>query len=144
MNRELPNDIAEFFRETGRRGGEVGGKRSLETMTPEERRERAKKAAAASAEARRNRERERLAASSGRPEGLRSQTPSVPVAILRGWRTKKEVLSFADQVMNGLHGYAGKKSRKRRDFYRNDLQWLADVLMRVAAGDRDPLRPTGQ
>ena len=144
MNRELPNDIAEFFRETGRRGGKVGGKRSLETMMPEERRERAKKAAAASAEARRNRKRERLAASSGKPEASRSQTPSVPVVILRGWRTKKEVLIVADQVLSGLYGYACKGSRKRRDFYRNDLQWLCDVLMRVDAGERDLLRPIGE
>ena len=54
MTRELPKDIAEFFRKTGRMGGKIGGKRSLETMTPEQRSERAKKAAVASAEARRN------------------------------------------------------------------------------------------
>lgn len=33
----------------GSKGGKIGGKRSLETMTPEERAERAKKAAAESA-----------------------------------------------------------------------------------------------
>ena len=31
------------MKEMGRRGGRIGGKRSLETMTPEERRERARK-----------------------------------------------------------------------------------------------------
>jgi hypothetical protein len=144
MNRELPNDVAEFFQETGRRGGKIGGKRSLETMTPEERSERAKKAAAASAEARRHRGRERLPASSRKPEASRSPPPTPPVAILRGWRTKKEVLIFADQVLSGLDGYARKGSRKRREFYRNDLQWLADVLRRVDAGERYALRPTGQ
>ena len=53
MIRKLPEDIAEFFQGTGRLGEEIGGKRSLETMTPEERSERAQKAAAASAEAQR-------------------------------------------------------------------------------------------
>jgi hypothetical protein len=37
------------MREMGRRGGKIGGKRSLETMTPKERIARAKKAAAAAA-----------------------------------------------------------------------------------------------
>ena len=40
---ELPPDVAEFFRSQGSRGG----KRSLETMTPEERTARAKSAVAA-------------------------------------------------------------------------------------------------
>ena len=35
--------------EMGRKGGKIGGKRSLETMTPEERSARAKKAAEAAA-----------------------------------------------------------------------------------------------
>ena len=45
--KRLPPEVLEFFRETGRRGGKIGGKRSLETMTPEQRTERAKKASAA-------------------------------------------------------------------------------------------------
>ena len=48
----MPKDILEFFKETGRQGGKIGGKRSLQTMTPEERTARAKKAAAKSAEVR--------------------------------------------------------------------------------------------
>jgi len=40
------------MREMGRKGGKIGGKRSLETMTPAERTARAKKAAAASAKVR--------------------------------------------------------------------------------------------
>jgi len=36
----------------GRKGGKIGGKRSLETMTPEERTARAKKAATAAAKKR--------------------------------------------------------------------------------------------
>jgi hypothetical protein len=39
--------ISKVMSEMGRKGGKVGGKRSLETMTPEERVARAKKAAAA-------------------------------------------------------------------------------------------------
>jgi hypothetical protein len=45
--KKLPPDILEFFREQGAKGGKIGGKRSLETMTPEARTARAKKAVAA-------------------------------------------------------------------------------------------------
>jgi hypothetical protein len=41
MNKSI---ISEVMREMGRKGGKIGGKRSLETMTPEERSARAKKA----------------------------------------------------------------------------------------------------
>jgi hypothetical protein len=44
--------ISEVMRHLGRKGGKIGGKRSLETMTPEERSARAKKAAAVAAERR--------------------------------------------------------------------------------------------
>jgi hypothetical protein len=40
------------MREIGRKGGKIGGKRSLETMTPAERSARAKKASAAAAKKR--------------------------------------------------------------------------------------------
>jgi hypothetical protein len=39
--------ISAVMREMGRKGGKIGGKRSLETMTPEERTARAKHAVAA-------------------------------------------------------------------------------------------------
>ena len=39
----------QIMREIGAKGGKIGGKRSLETMTPEERSARAKKAAMAAA-----------------------------------------------------------------------------------------------
>ena len=45
--KKLPAEILEYFRKQGARGGKIGGKRSLETMTPEERAARAKKASAA-------------------------------------------------------------------------------------------------
>jgi hypothetical protein len=41
--------VSQVMSEMGRRGGKVGGKRSLETMTPEERSARAKKASTAAA-----------------------------------------------------------------------------------------------
>ena len=44
--------ISKVMSEMGRKGGKIGGKRSLETMTPAERTARAKKAAAASAKVR--------------------------------------------------------------------------------------------
>jgi hypothetical protein len=44
--------ISAVMREMGRKGGKIGGKRSLETMTPKERIARAKKAAAAAVAAR--------------------------------------------------------------------------------------------
>jgi hypothetical protein len=44
--------VSEVMREMGRKGGKIGGKRSLETMTPEERSARAKKASIAAAKKR--------------------------------------------------------------------------------------------
>lgn len=47
MGKKLPEEALEFFRKQGSKGGKIGGKRSLETMTPKERTERARKAVAA-------------------------------------------------------------------------------------------------
>jgi hypothetical protein len=47
MAKRLPPEIREFFKKQGSKGGKIGGKRSLETMTPEQRSERARKAVAA-------------------------------------------------------------------------------------------------
>lgn len=47
---KLPKEILEFFKRHGRKGGET----AAQTMTPEERAKRAKKAAAKSAEVRSN------------------------------------------------------------------------------------------
>jgi hypothetical protein len=44
--------ISAVMREMGRKGGKIGGKRSLQTMSPAQRTARAKKAAAASAKVR--------------------------------------------------------------------------------------------
>lgn len=41
--------VRKVMQEMGRKGGRIGGKRAAEAMTPEQRTERAKKAAAASA-----------------------------------------------------------------------------------------------
>jgi hypothetical protein len=76
----------------------------------------------------------RVARNQTRPKaGGQPQSPS------RG-----QSLILADQVLNGLAGYARKGTRARRDFYRNDLNWLADVWLRLRTGELDPLRPTGQ
>lgn len=50
--KKLPSDVLEFFRKQGARGGKIGGKRSLVTMTAEQRAERAKKASRVAAEVR--------------------------------------------------------------------------------------------
>ena len=44
--------VSQIMSEMGRKGGKIGGKRSLETMTPEERTARAKKASLAAAKKR--------------------------------------------------------------------------------------------
>jgi hypothetical protein len=58
--------------------------------------------------------------------------------------SRGQALILADQVLNRLVGYARKGTRARRDFYQNDLNWLADVCLRLQTGDPDPLRPEGQ
>ena len=50
--KKLPFDVLQFFKEQGARGGRIGGKRSLETMSAAQRAARAKKASKAAAEAR--------------------------------------------------------------------------------------------
>jgi hypothetical protein len=52
MAKKLPPDVLEYFRQQGLKGGRVGGKRSLVTMTPAERKARARKAGQASGAAR--------------------------------------------------------------------------------------------
>ena len=42
--KRFPPELLEYFRKQGAIGGKIGGKRSLETMTPAERTARAKKA----------------------------------------------------------------------------------------------------
>lgn len=46
-NSNHESEISRVMSEMGRKGGKIGGKRSLQTMTPEERRERALRAAQA-------------------------------------------------------------------------------------------------
>jgi RepB DNA-primase from phage plasmid len=58
--------------------------------------------------------------------------------------SRKQALILADQMLNRLVGYARKGTRARRDSYQNDLNWLADVCLRLQAGEPDPLRPTGE
>ena len=52
MSKKLPPAVLQYFREQGAKGGRIGGRRALETMTPAERVARAKKASAAAAVAR--------------------------------------------------------------------------------------------
>ena len=50
--KKLPPDVLAFFRQQGAKGGRIGGRRVLETMSPEARVARAKKASAAAVAAR--------------------------------------------------------------------------------------------
>jgi hypothetical protein len=52
MDKKTKRLFREIMREIGSKGGKIGGKRSLETMTPEERSARAKKASLAAAKVR--------------------------------------------------------------------------------------------
>jgi hypothetical protein len=47
MRRKLPAEALEFFRKQGKKGGSLGGKKAASSMSPEQRQERARKAAAA-------------------------------------------------------------------------------------------------
>jgi hypothetical protein len=53
MATRLPPEVLAFLRKQGSKGGKIGGKRSLETMTAAERSARAKKASVAGVAARR-------------------------------------------------------------------------------------------
>jgi hypothetical protein len=52
MARRMPPEVLEYLRSMGKKYGSQGGKRSLETMTAEERSERARKASLAAAKKR--------------------------------------------------------------------------------------------
>jgi len=52
MTKKLPANVLAYFREQGAKGGRIGGRRSMETMTREQRVTRAKKASAAAVAAR--------------------------------------------------------------------------------------------
>jgi hypothetical protein len=133
MTRKLSEDNADLFQQTGRRGGQTSGKRRLETMTPQKRRERATKAAAVSAEARNK------GATQQPPYAVRNQEAS-----RNSIASRMDALILASQILNGLGAYTCKRSRKRNEFYPRDLNWIADVLLRVDAGERNPLRPCGE
>ena len=53
MDKRTKALFSEIMRDIGSKGGKIGGKRSLETMTPKERSARAKKASLAAAKKRR-------------------------------------------------------------------------------------------
>jgi hypothetical protein len=50
--KKLPPKVLAFFKEQGAKGGRIGGRRALETMTPAQRVARAKKASDAATVAR--------------------------------------------------------------------------------------------
>ena len=52
VKKQLPPDVLAFFKAQGAKGGRIGGKRALETMTPAQRVAGAKKASAVAAQRR--------------------------------------------------------------------------------------------
>jgi hypothetical protein len=52
MAKKMPPEVLEYLQSMGKKYGSQGGKRSLETMTAEERSERAKKASLAASKKR--------------------------------------------------------------------------------------------
>lgn len=76
------------------------------------------------------------------PGTQRRPTADAPPPTLQS-PSRGQALILADQVLNRLAGYARKGTRVRRDFYSNDLDWLADVCLRLQTSEPDPLRPTG-
>ena len=52
MAKRMPKEVAEYLTKMGQKYGRIGGKKSLETMTAEERSARAKKASLAAAKKR--------------------------------------------------------------------------------------------
>ena len=64
VKQKLPPEVLAFFQKQGSKGGKIGGKRSLETLTPAERTAREKKAAAKSAEVRKQQAAKRKAKNS--------------------------------------------------------------------------------
>lgn len=76
------------------------------------------------------------------PGTQRRPTADAPPPTLQS-PSRGQALILADQVLNRLAGYARKGTRVRRDFYSNDLDWLADVCLRLQTGEPDPLRPAG-
>ena len=73
--KKLPSDVLAFFKAQGARGGRIGGKRSLDTMTAEQRIARAKKASKAAAQARKAKARK-----AQKPASERSVSGNGPVA----------------------------------------------------------------
>lgn len=64
--KKIPADVLEYFKKQGAKGGKIGGKRSLETMTAEQRTARAKNAVAA-------REAKRAASTKGKPAAQKAR-----------------------------------------------------------------------
>jgi hypothetical protein len=79
--------------------------------------------------------------SEGRPAAGTQRRPTADAPLQNPSRGQSLIL--ADQVLNRLAGYARKGTRARRDFYQNDLDWLADVCLRLQTSEPDPLRPAG-
>ncbi len=78
------------------------------------------------------------------PDSNRFSEKRPAVGTRRPIPSRGQSLILADQVLKRLAGYARKGTRTHWDFFQNDLNWLADVCLRLQTGESDPLRPAGQ
>ena len=82
--------------------------------------------------------------------GKIGRKPPLPAAVRnretsrRPMANRPAALILADQFLNLLGGYARRRSRARSDYYQRDLNWIADVLIRIEAREPNPLRPWGE
>jgi hypothetical protein len=94
VKKRLPSEVLEFFRKQGAKGGKIGGKRSLETMTPEQRVARAKRASAAAVAARLMRSRSR--------EFITVDPQKLEVALASQGKAYAIMISLAEPRLQGL------------------------------------------
>ena len=136
--------VSAVMSQMGKKGGKVGGRARMESLTPEQRSALARKAAAKSAEVRSAKAaaRDRLVVPISRRAPETSSASSelascntIPVekgTATRQQLTRKQGLNVAADVIHSLRGY--RKNPGYRTM-QNDLNFLCEVLQRASAGE---------
>jgi hypothetical protein len=131
--------VSAVMSQMGKKGGKVGGRTRMESLTPEERSALAKKAAARSAEVRSaKKEAARLNPRSpgSEPSKVDAAPPRVSPKVHKRPDsrplTRTQGLNVAADVIQSLRGY-----RKTPDYrtLQSDLNFLCEVLQRASAGE---------